>query len=58
MRQIRDETRDETRPSNMHKSTLYTDAIHQVMRPQSIIVCCVYASDTAAGRPGRIRAFT
>ena len=30
----------------------------QVMRPQLIIVCCVYASDTAAGRPGRIRAFT
>jgi len=50
MRQIRDEATDETRQSNMHNSTLYTDAIHQVMRPQPIIVCCVYASDTAVGR--------
>jgi len=25
----------------MHNSTLYTDAIHQVMLPEPIIVCCV-----------------
>jgi len=53
----RDETRDETK-QHAQLTILYTDAIHQVMRPQPIIVCCVYTSDTAAGRPGRIRAFT
>jgi len=38
---MRQDYRHETRQSNMHNSTLYTDAIHQVMRPQPIIVCCV-----------------
>ena len=28
--ETRDETTDETSPSNMHNSTLYTDAIHKL----------------------------
>jgi len=56
----RDQTRTETRrdKTNPHAqlTTLYTDAIHQVMRLQPINVCCVhvYASDTAAMRPERL----
>jgi len=49
MRQDQDETKQHAQLHIIYR---------RYMRPQPIIVCSVYASNTAAGRPGRIRAFT